>query len=142
MIMNMPEFITLECESVNNAQPTPVRTWFKDGEVVYSETVGFSIDLDSEYLMQRPILTPGVLNPITLTLLSAGTVIYNYLVFNITMPQALPDDFTLQQARQEVFEILLGTWTCIVNNTLGSTPPITYTIRECGKCCHQQSTIT
>ena len=117
---------------MNDPQPSPRRTWFKDGEQVYSAISGFTPD-PSEFVMMNPILMPGVLDPITFSTLSDGSIVYNYEVENITSPQLLPPNTTTEEeAEQQVFELLLGNWTCMVNNTLGSAT-ITYVITDCGK---------
>ena len=117
---------------MNDPQPSPRRTWFKDGEQVYSAISGFTPD-PSEFVMMNPILMPGVLDPITFSTLSDGSIAYNYEVENITSPQLLPPGTTtIDEAKQQVFELLLGNWTCMVSNTLGSAT-ITYVISDCGK---------
>ena len=125
------KIVNLECEILGNPQPNPLRSWFKDGELVYSAINGFSPN-PSDFFMNNPILVPGVLDPITLSALSDGTIVYNYEVRNITSPQQLPPGTTEAQIEQQVFDLLLGNWTCIVNNTLGSTT-ITYLITDCGE---------
>ena len=129
----MDSLVVLPCDVINLPQPRPLRTWYKDGNLVYSEPSGDPVDND-EYSMENEILIPGVLEPATYSLFSDGSIRYNYAVQNISVPQFLPANITtIEQARDEVFDLLLGNWTCAVNNSLGAPPPITYLIRECGK---------
>lgn len=125
--------ISLRCDVANEAQPPALRTWLKDGELVYSELDGDSIDSD-EYSIENQILLPGVLDPVTFTTFGDGSIAYNYDVMNISVPAFVPEGVTTpQQARDVVFDLLLGNWTCVLNSSLGSPDPITYLIRECGK---------
>lgn len=119
-------------DSSSRANPSPLRSWYKDGELVYSAESFSSPDL-SDYFDNHPIFTIGVLEPVVLTFTSSGTFHYNIQVENVTFPALLPPCTTLDQARQEVFDLLLGTWTCVVENTLGR-DSVTYTFREAGEC--------
>ena len=131
MDTDAPRTVLMECEILNDPQPTPRRTWFKDGKNVYSDLTGSFPDL-TEYFIENSILVTGVLDPITITAPRDGTIYYNYEVMNITFPALLPPDTTIAQAEQQVFQHLLGNWSCTVDNTLGSAT-VTYKIRECGK---------
>ena len=122
--------IELEC-MILKGQPSPLRSWFKDGELVYSAISGLDFDA-SDFLSDNPLLIPGVLDPTPFTALKDGIIFYNYDIMNISVPSMLPPGTTLEQATQEVFDLLIGNWTCLVNNTLGLAM-VTYTIRECGK---------
>ena len=123
--------VELDCIILNSPQPSPLRSWFKDGELVYSTISGLTVD-PNDFLMDNPILVPGVLDPSPFTALGDGRIFYNYDIMNISVPSMLPPGTTLEQATQEVFDLLIGNWTCLVNNTLGSST-VTYVIRECGK---------
>lgn len=128
-----PKAVTLKCGLLNTPQPQAMRSWFKNDELIYTEFTDSAVDL-SEYFILFPILITGILDPPPLTATSDGTIFLNYEVNNITTPALLPMNTTLEQAREEVFDLLLGKWECTVNNTLGSATPVTYLIRECGEC--------
>ena len=129
---NGSKIVTLECGLLNIPQPQAMRTWFKDGGLIYTELTDSAVDL-SDYFTQFPILMTGILDPAAFTATSDGTIFLDYTVDNITLPELLPQGTTFEQAREEVFDLLLGNWMCTVNNTLGSTTPVTYIIRECGE---------
>ena len=126
------KLVTLTCGLLNIPQPRAMRSWFKNDELIYTELTESSVDL-SDYFMQFPILMTGVLDPTAFTATSDGIIFLNYEVDNITTPALLPPNTTLEQAREEVFDLLLGNWECRVNNTLGSATPVMYLIRECGE---------
>ena len=130
--------IRLGCTVPEVAQPrsTPTRMWFKDDQLVFSSLVGGRPDPNPDFFRDNQILMKGVVfdfNP--LAALSDGSLVYFHAgaVMNITMPGLLPPGINnLEQARREVFRLSLGTWRCVVNNTLGIAS-VTYEIRECGK---------
>ena len=111
--------------------PTPSRSWFKDGELVYTAPLETVPDVD-EYTMANPVLITGVLTPGVFSATADGTIFYNTEVENITFAMPLPPGTTVEQARVMVFDGLLGNWTCVGNNTLGSSS-VTNIIRECGE---------
>ena len=128
--------LQLDCD-VSNDQPhplpVPMRSWFKDGELIYTQLLHSTPDA-SEFLMNHTILQLGVLDPHIFLLLTSGGIYYNTQVTNITLPSMLTDrSITIDEASELVFSILLGKWTCIVSNSLG-TSSVHYVISECGKC--------
>ena len=129
--------VMLECEIPNDPsnpptpQPLPLQSWFKDGELVYTAPLDNTPDID-DFTMDNPVLIPGVLVPTTFTASADGTISYSTEVMNITFLPQLPPSTTTEQARQMLFDLLLGNWTCVANNSLG-TSSVTYTIRECGE---------
>ena len=127
--------IPLQCEILNTPQPNPTRSWFKNDELIYSVSSGVSVSL-TDYYMNYPILNLGVLEPPVLTATSDGTIYFNYEVKNITNPDELTPNTTIEQAQQIVLEHLIGSWTCNVSNTFGSAISITYVIiDQCSKQC-------
>ena len=129
--------IVLHCEIPNEPTmpplplPTPSRSWFKDGKLVYIAELETVPDVD-EYTMDNPVLITGVLTPDVFSATTDGTILYNTQVDNITFAMPLPLGTTILQARQLVFDGLIGNWTCVANNTLGSSS-VTYVIKECGE---------
>ena len=81
--------------------------------------------------MENPILISGVFNIPTLQVLSNGTITMYTGFTNITSPELgmLELETTLEQAREMLFDIFLGNWTCHVNNSLGSFS-VEYILRE------------
>ena len=132
--------VQLQC-TVKNEVPLPIPppslTWFRNGsEVARAAIFGTSFELDINFQMQFPILTPGVFNFPTFQIFSSGEVVFTTESFdNITMPMLgdLAPDTTLHQARAMLFDdILLANWTCVAYNSLG-TAAVEYLIGVCGK---------
>ena len=115
--------------------PTPRRTWYKDGIIVYSNDIGTAPD-PSDFFANEPILTPGVLSPITLIALLNGSLTYNTRVDNITEPQIVamhyPEINNSAAAEELIFNLLLGNWTCVLQNDVGMAS-VQYLVQECGK---------
>ena len=137
--------VQLQC-TVNDEVPRPIPppslTWFRNGsEVARAASFGESFELDINFQMQFPILTPGIFSSsgnffLPFQILSNGVVVFTTESFdNITMPMLgdLAPDTTLRQARAMLFhDILLANWTCVAYNSLG-TAAVEYLIRVCGK---------
>ena len=129
--------IALECEIPIEPTmppipfPYPSRSWFKDGKLVYIAPISTVPDI-SDYTVDNPVLKPGVLTPDVFAALSDGTILYNTQVENIIFAMPFPPGTTILQARQLVFNGLIGNWTCVANNLLGSSS-VTYVIKECGE---------
>ena len=114
--------------------PLPDRSWFRDGILVASAQSGQNLNLEASFTMMFPIFIAGVFDITAITLTADGLISYTTRFINITMPMLgdLPPDIDLPTARAMVFNLLPGTWTCFVNNSLGSAS-VEYVIRECGK---------
>lgn len=85
------------------------------------------------FITEHPILTLGLLDPVVLTSNSSGTIYYNTRVHNVTRLELLPLSITTAaQVEQLVYDLLLGNWTCVVENDMGC-DSITYTIKEPGE---------
>ena len=129
--------VMLECEIPNDPsnlprpQPLTLRSWFKDGELVYTTTLDTTPDIE-DFVRDKPVLIIGVLYPTTFAATVDGTISYSTVVMNITFQPPLPPNTTIEQARQVLFDLLLGNWTCVANNSLG-TSSVTYITRECGE---------
>ena len=87
--------------------------------------------------MDNPVLITGVLTPEVFTATADGSILYSTQVENITYAVPLSPGTALPQARALLFDGLLGNWTCVANNTLG-TSAVTIAISECGESllCH------
>ena len=129
--------LNLECDVHNDPasspipQPTPTRSWYKDGNLVYTAEIGVMPDV-TELFMNNTILQPGVLEPQIISLTTDGQILYNIHVDNISQPMLLLGGTTINKAREQVFDFLLGIWTCVVSNSFGTTF-VNYMISECGK---------
>ena len=114
--------------------PLPILSWFKDGELISSAQSGQNFQIEESYVMANPILTRGVFDFSVLTVLNDGTVALTTSVTNITLRALgmIPLDTTLEQARELLLNTFLGNWTCVVNNSLGSSS-VEYIVGEFGK---------
>ena len=138
------ETVQLQCTIIVEVPlpfPIPSLTWFRNGlEVARAAKFSESFELDSNFQMQFPILTPGVFSSsgnffLPFQILSNGVVVFTTESFdNITMPMlgGLAPDTTLRQARAMLFDILLANWTCVANSSLG-TAAVEYLIGMCSK---------
>ena len=117
--------------------PLPTRSWFKDSQLVSSTLYGVAAEIDESFLMENPILNLGVFDFLPLQILSDGDITLFNGFSNITSRELgmLSPSTTLEQAREKLFDIFLGNWTCIVNNSLGSSS-VEYILRENGECMH------
>ena len=111
--------------------PLPTRSWFKDGQLISSAQYRSHADIELTYLMENSILLTGVFNIPTFQVLPNGTITMYTGFTNITSPELgmLEPETTLEQARELLFDIFLGNWTCHVNNSLGSFS-VEYILRE------------
>ena len=128
--------ISLECGIIEDEVPTPVpipiRTWTKDGVVIYSDEVGQLPDVDA-FVMDNPIYTSGIFDPGVLVTPRDGSIIFSTTFDNATASTFLEMiGFTPATAREELLRFALGTWTCTASNNLGNVS-INYVIRRCGK---------
>ena len=120
--------------------PPPTLTWLRNGVPAASAFIGEAFDVDMAFLMQFPILTPGVfshdrgyITP-TFQVLLSGELFFSTEFTNISDPLLgnLPVSTTRRQARAMIFDIILANWTCMANNSLG-TAVVEYHIGMCGK---------
>ena len=130
------DFTALDCDFIPHPIPRPTlqRSWFKDGEFIYSAQVGSVPWPDaSDFLAANPLLAHGVLHPFSFFPFSNGTILLNIEIDNITSPFLFPPGTTLELARVQLVEQLVGNWTCVLNNTFGSASR-TYTVtKKCGE---------
>ena len=118
------------------AFPQPERTWKKDGVTYYSATVGDNnFVINPEFVMTNPLLMEGLVRSRALTVTrwrGAGSlVLYTRLTLANNSLLMFPPGTTRASAERMIFESLLGTWTCSVNNSLGN-ESCSSTVRECG----------
>ena len=92
-----------------------------------------------------PVITPEFMttNPLLQGLMSnalrartSGSLVFNsqFTLGNNSLVM-FPPGTTSASAKRMIFESLLGTWTCSVNNSLGN-DSCSSTIRECGRYLH------
>ena len=134
MSRNITEPVILSCNiNVDFLVPTPRRTWYKDGIVIYSNDVDTAPDL-SDFYDNKPILTPGLLSPVTLIASFDGSLMYNTRVDNITSPSVLADlGIAASDVEELIFNLLLGNWTCVLQNDVGMAS-VQYLVHENRKC--------
>ena len=121
-------------DTVPRPVPLPDVTWFRNNVLVGTGESGTHLEPDSGFRMQFPILNLGVFDQQPFVFLGQDMVFSTSIITNITSPMmgGLPADTTTAQARAELFNILLGNWVCVANNTLGM-DSVEYNIRMCGK---------
>lgn len=126
--------IILQCPIIQEcprAVPIPVRAWDKDGLFVYVGLAGVEHNFREEFLEANPLLMPGVVFPPPLDIgSSSGSLRLSTLASNLSMPMFAPPGVDQSNVRDEVFNELLGTYTCIVENEYGTDQAVT-TISEC-----------
>ena len=126
-------------EGIRTVVPTPNRTWTTDPEniVIYSAPDNVhDPEIESEFFEDsfRQLLLPGLVgNPLSTS--STGlTFTFGPVEMNLTNPDILPDLPRRDQRfiRNLIFDELLGTYTCLVENEYGFDVATTI-ISECGK---------
>lgn len=114
--------------------PTPERTWYKDGVLVYRTVDGAVPTISDDFYQtgNNSLLLLGVINPPPLTVLADGSLLLDWRAENISFPTALPEGVTADSFRSDVFKTLLGSWMCQLNNSLGGGVAETV-LTDCGK---------
>ena len=103
----------------------------------YSATVGDNnFVINPEFVMTNPLLMEGLVRSRALTVTrwgaGAGSLVLNtWLTLANNSLVMFPPGTTRASAERMIFESLLGTWTCSVNNSLGN-ESCSSTVRECG----------
>ena len=101
------------------AFPVPTRTWSKDSEEIYSEKDGVTPMFNMTFLMNNPVFMPGAVFPAPLGVgFTTGNLRIDTTAENLTMP-LLVDGVSDENVKDTVFENLLGTYTCNVENEYG-----------------------
>ena len=127
------------------AYPIPDRTWTRNGVEVYTAQDGRSTAdaiLESNFFMEgrNLILFPGVVErrfPLITSIRGALAFSTIHPTDNLTTDPVLLLDLAERginstNFRRRLFEQILGTWSCSVNNSIGRESPQSF-IRECGK---------
>ena len=119
---DMGVFLTCDVADLPQPIPLPTRVWLKDGQIVSSMQYHAFAEIDELFLMENPILTIGVFDIPAFQVLPDGTTILFAGFGNITSTELgmIAPDTTLDEARKMLLNIFLGNWTCLVNNSLGS----------------------
>lgn len=128
------EEIILLCPIIQEcplAFPRAIRGWDKDGIFVYVGLDGIDYMLRDEFLDANPLFIPGVVfpSPFDIRTGSTGSLRLSTAASNISMPTFVPPGANV---RDEVFDRLLGIYTCIVENEYGDDTATTI-ISECGR---------
>jgi hypothetical protein len=79
------------------------------------------------------LLLPGIITPTPLIALDDGSLFLDWTATNLTLPDQLPDEVSVETFRMELFRTLLGTWECELENSLGESEAET-TLTDCGMC--------
>ena len=135
-------YTTLKCDiiqrnlhaNIPGAFPQPERTWEKDEVTYYSATPWAYPVITPEFLTTNPLLQGLMSN--ALTARTSGSLVFNsqFTLGNNSLVM-FPPGTTSASAKRMIFESLLGTWTCGVNNSLGN-ESCSSTIRKCGRYLH------
>ena len=142
---NSPSIISLTCQVPYGPPlpyPNPYRTWTKDESIIHATEHGENPNITS-FLNGRTLLMSGSLHPAPLTAKKDGSIILSTKVDRISSPSLFKEGYSLDDAGDDVFKFVLGTWRCSVNNSYG-TDVVTTVITDCGKCTiknHSQSQI-
>ena len=79
----------------------------------------------------------GSIHPTPLTAAKDGSITFSTKVSRISSPALFREGYSLDDARNDLFEFLLGTWTCGVSNSYGS-DVVSTMITDCGKSENDQ----
>ena len=131
-------------QGIRSAVPTPRRIWTTepDDVVIYEALDGESPDFNPRFFMSdfRLLLMPGIIPGIPVLDIAEinGGLVFNTLVTsNLTSNLTILPDLPRRDAEsigQLVFEEILGSYTCMVENEYGADAATTI-ISECdGKC--------
>ena len=125
-------------EGIRISLPTPTRTWSTDPQntVIFESSINVDPTFNPDFFEDgfRQILLPGLVGH-PLSIGTQGSLLFS-LGFeqNLTNPNILPDlpRRDSEYIRDLVFDEILGTYTCLVENEYGCDTATT-TISECGK---------
>ena len=135
---------TLDCDIIQRNLPTnipgafpqPERTWEKDGVTYYSATLENTPVITPEFMTKNSLMMQGLTTPDVLEASVDGSLVFNsQFTLKNTSLVMFPPGTTSASAKRMIFESLLGTWTCSVNNSLGN-ESCSSTIRKCGRYLH------
>ena len=135
---------TLDCDiiqrnlsaNIPGAFPQPERTWKKDGVTYYSAMLGNTPVITPEFMTKNSLMMQGLTTPDVLEASVDGSLVFNsQFTLKNTSLVMFPPGTTSASAKRMIFESLLGTWTCGVNNSLGN-ESCSSTIRKCGRYLH------
>ena len=130
---NSPVIISLACQIPYGPPlpyPNPNRTWTKDESIVHTTEHGKYPNITS-FLSTGTLMMPGSLDPAPLTAKKDGSIVLSTQVSRISSPNLFKEGYSLDDARDDVFKFVLGTWTCGVNNSYG-TDVVTTVITDYG----------
>ena len=117
-------------KSLPPAIPAPSVKWILNNEIIHEDTESM---MNTDFLESgnNKLLSPGLINPIPLTFSnSLEFVTINLCLWNITS-ELIPEGINIDNIHDNLFELILGNWTCQQNNSLGSSSASTL-ISECG----------
>ena len=144
MTFDTRAYTTLKCDiirrnlpaNIPGAFPQPERTWEKDEVTYYSATPWAYPVITPEFMTKNSLMMQGLTTPDVLEASVDGSLVFNsQFTLKNTSLVMFPPGTTSASAKRMIFESLLGTWTCSVNNSLGN-DSCSSTIRECGRYLH------
>jgi hypothetical protein len=113
--------------------PHPVRTWVKDGQLIYSRTDSSSAAVNESFYAVRnnSLFLPQVVDPPPFDAVSfPGGIFLDTEASNLSMPFLAPPGVTTDNVARAVFNSLLGDYMCSQSNVYGTDSART-TISEC-----------
>ena len=114
--------------------PLPTRSWFRNGELVYTVDIGAEID-NNNFTRKHLILLPNLVEPTVFVTKTNGIIQFNTEVSEIKIP--IFGLTSTEVARDQLYDVIFGNWTCVVRNDLGSSS-IEYIVTEkCGECTYR-----
>ena len=126
-------------DGIRTPRPTPNRTWTTDPNnlIITTGLLGDFPEINEEFFSGgfRQLLLPGVLRgPPNFSLFSGGLEFSTHVFSNLTDSAILPElqDRHSESIRDLIFDEILGTYTCLVENEYGSDVATTV-ISECSE---------
>lgn len=104
--------------------PTPSRKWYKDDVLVYSvDKIGQGVYGGTNpnfYDGANAILRYGIVEPYPLYMSKQGQVVLGFEARDLVYPEFVPEGTTNETIVDDVFNALIGKWSCEVENMLGT----------------------
>ena len=90
--------------------------------------------LNATFLENHIAFTPGFVSPPVLVTYFNGILLFNLRADNSTLLKMINPDFTDSNIQGKLFDLLLGSWTCVQSNSYGTTNATTR-ILDCKTAC-------
>ena len=137
------EIIQLSCDLLDEnlaqrtsiAFPCPSRKWYKDDVLLYSvDLVGRNVYRGMNHnffdIESNGVLRYGIVEPPPLYMFQNGELLLAFEASELAFPEFAPEGVTNATMVDDVFDALIGTWRCELQNVVGKYIAET-TITEC-----------